>query len=295
MSQIILDTTSRSRPNRSELKRIWQRFAQKRLSVVSLVVVALFLLVAVSAPLISPYGANEMSAEIGKPPSSGHLLGTDLLGRDVLSRIFFAARITLTVGLGCTLVSTLIGIFNGLLSGFFGGGVDIFIMRLSDVFMSFPTLLFIIVANSIVTGGNDVIKLTLIMGIMGWPRLTRLIRGEVIAMKQLDFIKSATTAGFGNRRILIAHILPNLASLIIVQATFGIAYAIIMESSLSFLGYGINPPLATWGNMLKNAESLTTLTSLPWLWLPPGITIVVAVLMINFVGEGLSYALDPKR
>jgi peptide/nickel transport system permease protein len=277
----------------ANLNSRWKRFRHNKTAVVGAFILTIVVLSAVFAPIIVPYGPNEMSADFGAPPGGAHLMGTDLIGRDVFSRIIHASRISLIVGLGVTACSVVLGLVMGVVSGFFGGPVDAIIMRLTDIFMSFPILLFILVINSLL--GTGMWKLVLVMGVLGWPRYARLIRSEILSLREMDYVKSAVTLGFGTPRILFAHLMPNILGLIIVQATFGIAYAIIMESTLSYLGCGINPPQATWGNMLKNAESLTTLTSLPWLWIPPGLMIVITVLSVNFVGEGLGYAWDPKR
>jgi peptide/nickel transport system permease protein len=190
-------------------------------------------------------------------------------------------------------VSTLLGILLGLEAGYFGGIVDMIIMRIADIFMSFPALLLIMVIGSILGPGLD--RIILIMGILGWPSVARLVRGNVLSIKQMDYIKAAVASGFRTRRVLFIHILPNTLGPILVQATFGIAGAILLESGLSFLGMGVNPPTASWGNMLSEAQSLTTLTSKPWLWVPPGMMILLSVLAFNFVGDGMRDALDPKQ
>jgi peptide/nickel transport system permease protein len=190
------------------------------------------------------------------------------------------------------LVSTFLGILLGLESGFWGGPIDMIIMRLADVFMSFPRFILIMVISTILGPGLD--RVILIMGVLGWPAVARLVRGNVLSIKQMEYIKSAVVLGFKPLRIMLLHVLPNTMGPILVQATFGIAGAIITESALSFLGLGVNPPIASWGNMLTDAQSLTTLTARPWLWAPPGLMILLSVLAFNFVGDGLRDALDPK-
>ncbi|MDR1932053.1 MAG: ABC transporter permease [Spirochaetales bacterium] len=272
--------------------RIWRRFRNHKLAVMGLAVIIMLVFCALFAPFIAPHEPTKIGKEFESPPSGQYLLGTDQVGRDVLSRLIFAARISLSVGIGATAIATLWGILLGLEAGYFGGITDMFIMRIADVFMSFPMLILIMVVSSIV--GSGLSRIIFIMGVLGWPQVARLVRGNVLSIKEMDYTKSAVTLGFTTQRILFLHILPNTISPILVQATFGVARAIIMESALSFLGLGVNPPAASWGNMLTDAQSLTTLTERPWLWLPPGIMILLSVLAFNFVGDGLRDALDPK-
>jgi peptide/nickel transport system permease protein len=276
----------------SEAARVWKRFCKHKLAVAGLVIIAGLVICAVFTPLVAPQDPYTLSYNFEAPPSDEHILGTDQVGRDVLSRLIYAARVSVTVGIGTVAVSTLLGIILGLEAGYAGGLIDMIIMRIADVFMSFPTLILIMVISSILGPGLD--RIILILGILGWPSVARLVRGNVLSIKQMDFTKSAVAMGFKTQRILILHILPNTIGPILVQATFGIAGAIIMESALSFLGLGVMPPTASWGNMLTDAQSLTTLTIRPWLWIPPGIMILLSVLAFNFVGDGLRDALDPK-
>ncbi|GHU96598.1 oligopeptide transport system permease protein AppC [Spirochaetia bacterium] len=276
----------------NEALRIWKRFCKHKFAVIGLVVILLLIICAVFSPLIAPQDPYKLGDNFEAPPGNGYLLGTDQVGRDVLSRLIYAARVSMTVGIGTVTVSTLLGILLGLESGYFGGVIDMVIMRIADVFMSFPSLVLIMVISAIVGPGLD--RIIVIMGILGWPAVARLVRSNVLTIKQMDYTKSAIALGFNSQRILFRHVLPNAIGPILVQATFGIASAIIMESALSFLGLGVNPPTASWGNMLTDAQSLTTLTVRPWLWVPPGIMILVSVLSFNFVGDGLRDALDPK-
>jgi peptide/nickel transport system permease protein len=271
---------------------IWRRFSSHRLALIGLVIITIVIFCALFAPFIAPHHPTKIGKEFEAPPSREHLLGTDQVGRDVLSRLIFASRISLSVGILSTAIMSMGGIILGLEAGYFGGIPDMVIMRIADVFMSFPMLILIMVISSI--AGSGLSRIIFIMGILGWPQVARLVRGNVLSIKEMDYIKSAVTLGFTAQRILFLHILPNTISPILVQATFGIARAIIMESALSFLGLGVNPPTASWGNMLTDAQSLTTLTERPWLWLPPGIMILLSVLAFNFIGDGLRDALDPK-
>jgi peptide/nickel transport system permease protein len=276
----------------AETARVWKRFCKHKMAIAGLVIIAGLIFCALFAPLIAPHNPYRISYDFQQAPGKDHILGTDHVGRDVFSRLIYAARISVSVGIGTVLVSTFLGILLGLEAGYFGGIADMLLMRLADIFMSFPRFILIIVVSTILGPGVD--RIILIMGILGWPAVARLVRGNVLAIKQMDYVKSAVALGFKPHRIMFFHVLPNTIGPILVQATFGIAGAIITESALSFLGLGVNPPLASWGNMLTEAQSLTTLTGKPWLWIPPGIMILLNVLAFNFVGDGLRDALDPK-
>jgi peptide/nickel transport system permease protein len=241
------------------------------------------------APLIAPFDPNHIGESFGAPPGGGHILGTDELGRDVLSRLLYGARASLAAGLGAVGIAAVLGTVLGLLAGFFGGLTDMAVMRAADVFMSFPSLMLTLVISAILGPGLG--RLILTLGFLGWPPFARLVRGNVLSIKELDYIKEARALGFGSWRIIIFHILPNTLSPIIVQAVFAIAGAITLESSLSFLGMGVTPPAASWGNMLSAAQSLSALTGQPWLWVPPGLMILLTVLAFNFAGEGISKTL----
>ncbi|MDR0654948.1 MAG: ABC transporter permease [Treponema sp.] len=275
-----------------ETGQIFRRFCRHRAALAGLFVILLLLICAVFAPFIAPDDPYKIGGNFETAPDREHLLGTDQVGRDVFSRLIYAARVSVLVGIGTVGVSTLLGVILGLEAGYFGGKADMIIMRIADVFMSFPSLILIMVISSVLGPGLD--RIILVLGILGWPAVARLVRGSVLSVKQMDYTKSAVALGFSTRRILFLHILPNITGPILVQATFGIAGAILIESALSFLGMGVNPPAASWGNMLTDAQSLTSLTGKPWLWIPPGLTILLCVLSFNFVGDGLRDALDPK-
>ncbi|MGG1675483.1 oligopeptide ABC transporter permease [Neobacillus sp. NRS-1170] len=274
------------------LQLIVKRFMKHRLAVAGSIFMLFIILVAIFAPWIAPKEPFQVYDEFSAPPSAEHWLGTDQVGRDIFTRLIYASRVSMIVGLGAVLIYSIIGTIVGAVSGYFGGWVDIVLMRLTDVFMSFPSLMLILVVVSIL--GPNLLNIIWILGLLGWPSVARLVRGSVLSLKHVDFVKSGVVLGLSTPRILFQHILPNAIAPILVQATFGIAAAIIVEASLSFLGMGVQPPTASWGNMLTDAQSLTVLTSQPWLWVPPGIMIVLVVLSINFIGDGLRDALDPK-
>lgn len=272
---------------------VFHRFCRHKLAVAGAVFIVLLCLCAVFAPVIAPCDPNEITPDFACPPSLQHLLGTDQLGRDVLSRIIFASRISLSVGIGSVIVTAVIGIILGLVSGYFGKAVDMVIMRITDVFMSFPVIILLMALAAI--AGSGVINMILIIGLVTWPPICRLVRGSVLSLRQMDYVRSAVSSGISTPRILAMHILPNTLDAILVNATFGVASSIMLESSLSFLSLGIAPPTASWGNMLMEAQSLSVLKDMPWLWIPPGLIILLTVLSFNFVGDGLRDALDPKH
>ena len=271
---------------------VWSRFRRHRLALIGLTILLVLTIATIGAPLFArhgPYGIDLSAYRLG--PSTNHPLGTDSAGRDVFSRLLHAGRVSLSVGLVAVSIYTAIGVVLGALAGFYGGWVDSVVMRLADVFLSFPTLIIIITMASVL--GPSIYNVMLAIGLLGWPPIARLLRGELLSLREREFIVGARAIGTSDLRLIFRHLLPNALAPVLVAATFGIAYAILIEAGLSFLGLGVQPPTPSWGNMLTDAQSLTVLESMPWLWLPPGVMIAVAVLSINFIGDGLRDALDP--
>jgi peptide/nickel transport system permease protein len=273
--------------------RFWRRFSRHRLAVVGSVILLVLIVAALAAPIVSPYPPHQIDVKaLKKPPSVTHLLGTDGAGRDVLSRIIYGARISLSVGLVAAGIAIAIGTILGLISGYYGGGFDFWIMRLTDVVMTVPTLIIIITVVAAI--GPGIYNVMVVLGIFGWPGTCRLVRGETLSLREREFTTAARCLGIPRSRIVFRHILPNVVAPIIVAGTFFVASAILTEAALSFLGIGVQIPTATWGNMLTEAQSLTTLEQMPWLWIPPGLMITITVLSINFLGDALRDALDPR-
>jgi len=275
------------------LSIIVRKFKKHKLAVIGVFVLALLMLCAILAPLIAPYNPNEIAGSFSAGPNAQHLLGTDQVGRDVLSRVIYGSRISLLVGFSSMGIGLGLGIILGLVSGYFGRWIDMIIMRITDIVMSFPYIMLILVVAGIV--GPGLLNIILILGFLNWPSVARLVRGNVLVIKETDYVKASIVQGFRIKRILFSEILPNTIAPILIYATSGIAWAILDEAALSFLGFGVQPPTASWGNMLNGAQSLTILTSQPWLWLPPGIAIILTVLSINYIGDALRDALDPKN
>ena len=279
-------TVTRRRPG------VWQRFRRHRVALIGAVVLLVLTAGAVAAPLVTandPYKVDISAYRTG--PAANHPLGTDSSGRDVFSRLLYAGRVSLSVGLVAVAIYTLIGVILGAFSGFYGGWADAFIMRLADIVLSFPALILIITVVSVL--GPSIYNIMLVIGLLGWPPIARIVRGLFLSLREREFILASRTVGVSNGRIIFRHMLPNALAPVIVAATFGMANAILLEAGLSFLGLGVQPPTPSWGNMLTDAQSLTVLESMPWLWIPPGTMIALAVISINFIGDGLRDAFDP--
>lgn len=278
----------------SQSKKIWRRFCRNKLAVLGLIMLILFVLLSVLAPLLTDYDPNRSNLRNRNlPPSGEHLLGTDDMGRDILARTLYGGRISLSVGLVSVGISLSIGVILGATAGFFGGMVDTVIMRIADVFYSFPFMILAITISSIF--GPSIYNTMIILGVLSWPSSARLLRAEFLKLKSTDFSLAATALGANPTRVMFRHILPNAISPLLVSATLGVASAILSEAGLSFLGLGVPPPAPSWGNMLNRARPLHILASMPWMWLPPGIAIFIIVLSINFVGDGLRDAFDPRQ
>lgn len=288
--ETVKETTTEVIKIESNKKIIFQRFMRHKPAVIGLTVFMLMVLVALLAPVMTQFDPNLITADFEAKPDATYWLGTDAIGRDVFSRLIYGSRVSLFVGVASVAIYTVIGTTFGLIAGFFGGRIDDVIMRVTEIIQSFPSFMVILVLVSII--GPGVWTITLVLGLLNWVPLCRIVRGNVMAIKSSDYIQAAISVGFATPHILFKEILPNVLSSIFVNATFGIASAILTESSLSFLGMGIQPPTASWGNMLSQAQSLTVLSSQPWLWIPAGMMIVIAVLSINFIGDGLRDAFD---
>ena len=278
---------------------IIRRFLRHRLAVAGLVVLALLVLSALLAPVIAPYDPDALSTtERLQGPSSRHWLGTDDVGRDIFSRVLYGGRISLLIGVAATAVSLLIGTVVGAIAGYFGGFVDNLLMRVVDVFLSFPSL-FILIVLATVIRTNSVLRqysgsiwpIAIVIGGLSWMALARLIRATFLSLREKEFVEAARAAGASNSRIMIRHILPGSLGPIIVQGTLLIAATIITESGLSYLGFGVQPPTATWGTLLDNAQG--KMQELPLYAIAPGLMIFLTVMSINYVGDGLRDAFDP--
>lgn len=275
----------------SPWRQIRKRFVKNKLAVAGLIFLIVLITLSILTPWIAPYDPADIDLfNIEAPPSKEHWLGTDELGRDVFTRLMYGSRVTLSVGIMSMLIGVVVGCVLGALAGYYGGIVDNLIMRFVDIMLSFPTIFLLIIMASYVKA--NIGGIMLIIGLTSWMSVARLVRGEFLALKEQEFIEASRALGVSDLRIMFKHLLPNAIGPVIVAATLGVGYAILYESSLSFLGIGIQPPAASWGNMLSNAQA--NIYTAPWLAIWPGICIFLTVLAFNFVGDGLRDALDPK-
>jgi peptide/nickel transport system permease protein len=271
---------------------VWAKFRRNRLASLSAIVVIALLLLAVFAPWVAPRDPLyiDMAQKFAKAGEAGFVLGADELGRDILSRLLHAGRVSLSVGLMTALIAVLVGSILGALAGYYGGAIDAAIMRLVDILLSMPTIFLLLALAAFLK--PTLFAITLIIGLNSWMSVARMVRGQILSLKQQEFIRAARAMGAGDRRLIFRQLLPNAFAPVLVAATLNVATAILLESSLSYLGFGIQPPTASWGNMLNNAQ--TYVLYAPWVAVYPGIMITVTVLSFNFAGDGLRDALDPR-
>lgn len=270
---------------------VWQRFSMNRLSVAGAVIVLILMTIAVLAPYLSPYDPMNIDVHnVLSPPSFKHPFGTDDLGRDVLSRIILGSRVSLRVGFIAVGLAIFIGTLIGSVAGFYGGKTDAILMRFVDIMLAFPTFFLILAVIAILE--PSIYTIMAVIGFTGWMDVSRLVRAEFLTLKERDFVTAAKALGAGNMRIIFVHILPNALSPVFVAATFGVAGAILIESGLSFLGLGVQPPNPSWGNIITSGKDNIEVAW--WLSLFPGLAILLTVLSYNLAGEGLRDSLDPR-
>lgn len=282
-------------PHVSMLADVWRRFTRNRIALLGLAIVIVLVLAAIFAPLLTHYDPNDVDTSIigsPQPPSFVHLFGTDDYGRDYFARMLFGARISLEVGFSAMIVAITFGTLYGAVSGYFGGVVDAVLMRFVDMMLSFPTF-FLILAVEALTNNFSIIVIMLVIGLLSWMSVARLVRGQILSLRERDYISAAKAVGAPDGRIMWRHLLPNALAPVIVAATLAIGNNILTESALSYLGLGVQPPTASWGNSLQKALDPDVLGA-PWLTLIPGLLIVLTVMAFNLVGEGLRDALDPR-
>ena len=273
--------------------RQFRAFKKHKLAQFGAITLGFFILVAVFADLIAPKDPNKMNLRHSyKSPSSEFFLGTDRIGRDYFSRLVHGTRVSLGVGLGGIGIATIVGIFFGGLSGYLGGRIDMFLLKLSELIICFPSIVLILLIVTIV--GQSLLNLILIFGFLEWVGLYRLIRSLFMSLKEQEFVEALEAFGVRRFSIMFQHILPNAIAPVTVWMTLTLAGMILAEAGLSFLGMGVPLQVPSWGNLLNGAKDLRVLENYPWIWLPPGIVITLAVLSINFLGDGLRDAFNPK-
>lgn len=273
-------------------QQAWKRFRNNPLAMGGLIVLTVFILIAIFAPKIAPYDPAQVDLlNVDAPPSREHWLGTDLVGRDVLSRLIWGSRVSLLVGFTVAMGSVLVGTIIGAIAGYFGGIIDTILMRLIDVMLSFPSLFLNILVLSIF--GSNFVWLIAILVATGWMGVARLVRGSFLQLREMQYVEAAKAIGVSHWEIMFNHLLRNATAPIIVQATLGVGGAILSESGLSFLGLGVQPPKTSWGQMLDGAREYM-LTN-PMLAVYPGLCIFLTVLAVNFIGDGIRDAFDPRQ
>ena len=271
-----------------------KKFMHNRKAVLGLIIVCFLVLAVILIPIfmkLDPY-TTDRAVGFNKAPCPGHLLGTDDVGRDLFARLLYGGRISLFVGIMSTIISVLIGIPLGLIAGYFRGIAETVIMRVADAFMSFPTMVLILVLVAVF--GPSILTVTVVIGVLGWTAIAKLIYGNVLSIREREYIQATKAIGMSTPKILLSEVLPNAIPPVCANISFRVAGAILTESSLSFLGMGVQTPQASWGNIIFAAQNLLVLTARPWVWFPPGICIILVVVGFNFIGEGVRDALDPK-
>jgi peptide/nickel transport system permease protein len=283
---------------------VWRSFRRHKPAMLGSVIILIFALSAIFAPHLTSFDPEKTDLDhMLEKPSAKHIMGTDDLGRDLLTRLLYGGRVSLSIGVMAMSLAVVIGALVGGLAGFYGGWVDNILMRFVDMMLAFPGLFVLIILSLALrdipieslrgTAFASIFSIVLVIAVLSWMQVARLVRASFLSLKEQEFIIAAQAVGASNLRLMVRHLLPNAMSPIIVAATFRVATSIITEAGLSYLGFGVQPPTPTWGNMLKNAQAV--MTRAPWMAIFPGLMIFIAVIAINFIGDGLRDALDPYK
>ena len=293
------ETTKVTEIKKEKSQSFWRgaisRFRKDKKALVSFYILLIIVVSCIVVPLVSPYSMETIhmdDATRDMPPSSTHILGTDDIGRDLFTRLFYAGRISLGLSLAVVVLECIIGIILGSVAGYYGGIIDAVIMRVSEVFMSFPFMIFCITAVAIM--GPGVKTLIIVLTILSWPSIARIVRGQILTLREMEYMEACEALGISDIKRIFKHLLPNVMAYIIVYATLGMASIILTETSLSFLGLGISPPTPTWGNLMQDARNTLVMQQKWWYWVPPGCCIFLSVMCFNLLGDGLRDAIDPK-
>jgi len=302
----IVQIEEEKRKPESLFRITFRRFTHHRMAVFGVFLLSLVVLYSVGgAFLVSEAAANKVDVtKRFDPPSAEHPFGTDEVGRDVLARSIYGGQISLMIGITSVMISITLGTVVGLVAGYFGGWVDSILMRIVEALLAIPTLILLLILQRVLIGNTStinilgrelsvtVVAIVIIIGVTGWMGLSRIVRSMVLSLKEQEFVLAARTLGASSRRIIFVHILPNTIAPIVVSATLAVGGAIVVETALGFLGFGVQPPTATWGNILSRARD--QIDEVWWLWMVPGVLIMLTVLAINFIGDGLRDAFDPR-
>ena len=281
-------------------KLVLRRIRQNKFAMIGLGLLIFMFVFSFIGPFLSPYGYNDRSALVKAAPSFKHWFGTDYLGRDILTRVMVGGRISIAVGVVSVVISVVVGTLVGSIAGYYGGKIDYFLMAFTDIFLSIPFLPIVILMGSMlsdlkVNPNMRIVALMFMLGLLSWPSIARLVRGEILSLREQEFIQATESLGLRDTRKIIRHLVPNVIPTIIVNATLGVASAILTESALSYLGMGVVEPTPSWGNMISASNKAIDLQKRPWLWMPPGACMVITVMAVNLFGDALRDALDPKK
>ncbi len=273
--------------------RTLRRFMRHRPAMAAIILLSFIVTVSAFAPVFAPYPYDQIDLRAaGQPPSPEHPLGTDRVGRDILSRTLYGGQVSLLVGVGATTIAVVIGVIIGAASGHYRGTADTILMRITDTFMTFPSIIIMLTLAALLP--RSVWNLVLIIGLLSWPGVARMVRAQFLSLREAEFVVACRCLGVPDRRIITLHIFPNVLAPLVALVTFSIGAIILTEAGLSFLGLGVAPPIPSWGNMLEPARNLDILVNLTWTWIPPAVMIVLTVLCVNFIGDGIRDAIDPR-
>lgn len=294
------DNINKAQEIETPRKMVLRRLKKDKLAMFGLILLVFMVLFAFVGPFFIKYGFNTQTNSIKIQPTMGHWLGTDYLGRDMLARLMYGGRISILVGIIAVVIEIIIGTLIGAISGYYGGKVDSFFMAITDLFLSLPFMPIILIlgaamSNLKVAGNMRIMFLMLTIGVLSWPTVARLVRGEILSLREQEFMQATEALGLRDRRKILKHLIPNVIPTIIVNCTLGIASAILTESALSYLGLGVTEPIPSWGNMMIVANNIADFQKRLWLWIPPGVCILLTVMAVNLLGDGLRDALDPKK
>lgn len=287
-----MEKKNRKKGEQSYARDVLRKFKAHKPAMIGLVFLLIMVVLVIILPWILPLDPYETSMDVMVAPNGTHLMGTDDAGRDVFARVIYGGRTSLYVGFASAFLSMLIGVPLGMIAGYFRGAAEIIIMRLADMFQSIPSMVLILVLISLV--GPSVNSIIVIIGVLGWTGYARILFGSILSVREKEYVESARAIGAKDKRILLKYIFPNTFSPLLITFSFGVASAILQESALSFLGMGVQSPIASWGNIIQSAKSITMISRRIWMWLPAGICLFLTVLSINMVGDGLRDALDVK-
>lgn len=293
VKQEIQTKTKKVRKNQSYWGEVLYRLKKNKMAMVSLYILIVLIAMCVLVPIFSSYSIETTDMQYrDKAPGGEHILGTDKIGRDMFVRLFYGGRISLGLALAVVTIECFIGVVLGSIAGFYGGLADVIIMRIAEIFMSFPYVMFCITVVAVF--GNSVQVLIFTLAIISWPSIARIVRGQILTLREMEYMEACEALGISDARRIFKHLLPNILAYVIVYATLGMAGVILAETSLSFLGLGVSPPTPTWGNMIQEARNTLIIQQKWWYWIPPGICIFVAVMCFNILGDGMRDAIDPK-